>query len=191
MKNCNQNNNDVILYKILRPVIKGLFFFFYHPKIEGKENIINNKLILAGNHTSILDCLMLISSTKRNIHFLAKQELWKGPKKILFNHMGLIPVNRQTTNHQSLKIAINYLNNDKLVGIFPEGTTEKGRGILPFKMGVIKMAKETGSFIVPFTISGQYRPFINNLKIVFHKPYRISTNNFEQELQKLKKIVTQ
>ena len=42
----------------------------------------------------------------------------------------------------ALTVAEEYLNNEKLIGIFPEGTTEKEVGkMLPFKMGVIKMAR--------------------------------------------------
>ena len=45
----------------------------------GKENIIKNgRCILAGNHTSNLDALLIMSSTKRTIRFLAKKELYKG-----------------------------------------------------------------------------------------------------------------
>ena len=101
-----------------------------------------------GNHTHIFDSLLLISTTKRSIHFLAKNELWKGSKKIIFSNLGLIPVNRKAKDHKALESAINYLNNDKLIGIFPEGTTEKGKGMLPFKIGAIKMAKETNSKIL-------------------------------------------
>ena len=88
--------NDSIFMKIIRPIITLLFKIIYNPTIIGKENIPKEeKIILAGNHTNNLDCLLLISSVKRNIHFLAKDELWKGPKKIIFNNLGLIKVNRR------------------------------------------------------------------------------------------------
>jgi len=85
-----------ILYRIVRPIITILFKIFFHPTIIGKENIPENKkIILAGNHTNILDSLLLISSTKRTIHFLAKYELTKGPLGFIFKNMGIIPVNRK------------------------------------------------------------------------------------------------
>ena len=87
---------DVLLYKILRPIITVLFKTLYRPKIVGSENIPKNgRIILAGNHTHNLDSAMLISSTKRNVHFLAKSELFVGLKKLFFSNMGLIPVNRK------------------------------------------------------------------------------------------------
>ena len=94
---------DVLFYKIIRPIITFLFKILYHPKIIGVENIpTTGAVILAGNHTNLFDCLLLISSTKRNIHFLAKKELWQGPKKIIFSNLGLIPVNRKTKDSNAL-----------------------------------------------------------------------------------------
>ena len=181
--------NDVLLYKVLRPIITVLFKLLYRPTIVGKENIKNNgRIILAGNHTNNLDCALLISSTKRNIHFLAKVELFKGIKKILFANMGLIPVNRKVKDHNSLEMAYNYLNNDKVIGIFPEGTFGKGN-VLPFKMGAVKMAYETNSEIVPFAITGTYKFFSKDLKIVFGKPKKIKSVDLEKENEKLRNIV--
>ncbi|MBE6138566.1 MAG: 1-acyl-sn-glycerol-3-phosphate acyltransferase [Firmicutes bacterium] len=180
---------DVLLYKILRPVITFLFKVLYRPKILGTENIPKNgRIILAGNHTHNLDCAILISSTKRNIHFLAKVELFKGFKKILFSNMGLIPVNRKIKDHNVLVHAYNYLENEKVIGIFPEGTHGKGK-ILPFKIGAVKMAYETKSDIVPFAITGTYKILSNDLKIVFGKPIKIESNNLDKENKKLRNIV--
>lgn len=180
---------DAFLYKITRPFITFLFKIIYHPKIIGKNNIDKNSpLILAGNHTSILDCLLLISSTKRNIHFLAKKELWQGPKKIIFANMGLIPVDRSTKNPNALKEAEEYLKSNLVVGIFPEGTTEKGRGLLPFKPGAVKMAKDTKTKIVPFVISGHYKVFSKDLTIKFLKPFMV-TGEIDAENEKLRNII--
>lgn len=166
---------DALLYKITRPIITVLFKLFFTPKIIGKENIPKSgKVILAGNHTSNFDCLLLISSMKRNIHFLAKKELWNGPKKIIFANMGLIPVDRKNKDHQALSSSIAYLENNLLIGIFPEGTTEKEGKMLDFKIGAVKMAKDTNSPIVPFIITGNYKLFSKNLRIEFLKPIMIS-----------------
>ena len=126
--------DDVFLYKLLRPLITILFKLLYRPKIIGVENIKSSGgIILAGNHNNNLDGAILISSTKRNIHFLAKIELFKGMKKYFFDNLGLIPVDRSKRNHKALEVACEYLKNGKVIGIFPEGTFGKGK-ILPFKI---------------------------------------------------------
>ena len=180
---------DSKLYRFLRPLIKFITNIFIRPKYEGIENIPESgKIILAGTHTNILDCFLLISSTDRSIHFLAKNELWKGPKKILFANMGLIPVNRKQKDHNALVAAEKYLNNDCVIGIFPEGTTEKGRGLLPFKIGAVKMANDTNTQIIPFTITGKYRLFSKDLKIKFSKPIKVG-NDLEKENERLRNTI--
>ncbi|MBR6690722.1 MAG: 1-acyl-sn-glycerol-3-phosphate acyltransferase [Bacilli bacterium] len=181
--------DDVFLYKLLRPIITLLFKVLYSPKIVGANNIKKSgKVILAGNHNNNLDGAILISSTKRNIHFLAKIELFKGIKKIFFNNFGLIPVDRSKRNRKSLEMAYEYLKNDKVIGIFPEGTFGKGK-ILPFKLGAVKMAYETNSEIVPFAITGNFKIFSKNLKIEFGKPIKIKSDNLEKENENLRNIV--
>ena len=162
---------EPILYRITRPIITILFKIVYRPKYIGLENIPKNgAFILAGNHTNNLDCIFLISSTKRTIHFLAKDELIKGPKKIIFKNMGIIPVNRKIHDKGALNNAINSLKEDKVIGIFPEGTFNRStEPILPFKIGAVKMASTTNTDIIPFIITGKYKIINNNLKIEFLK----------------------
>ena len=70
---------DPLLYKIIRPIVKWLFIILYRPKIKGKEYISKKEgIVLAGNHKNNFDCAILMASTKRCIHFLAKEELFKG-----------------------------------------------------------------------------------------------------------------
>ena len=180
--------NDVLLYKIVRPIIKFLFLILYTPKIMGEENIPKQgRIILAGNHTNNFDCILLMSSTKRCIHFLAKKELWSGPKKIIFSNMGLIPVDRKKHDHTSLEDAENYLKNEKVIGIFPEGTTRKGKEkLLPFKIGAVKMAYDTDTKIIPFSITGDYKLFSKNLKITFDKPVKIENQDLDNENEKFR-----
>lgn len=181
---------DSLLYRLLRPLIKLITNTFIRPKYIGLENIPNKEgIILAGNHTHILDCFLLISSTKRSIHFLAKKELWSGQKKIIFANMGLIPVDRKNKNPKALTSAEKYLINNEVIGIFPEATTEKGRGLLPFKIGAVKMASDTNTKVIPFVIKGKYRLFSKNLRIVFNKPIEINGKDLKIENEKLRNIV--
>lgn len=180
---------DSLLYRTIRPILNIFTMIYIRPKYIGLKNIPKEgRVILAGIHTSILDPLVLIKSTKRQIHFLAKDELWKGPKKIIFSNLGLIPVNRREKDKFALKEAKKYLENEKIIGIFPEGTTEKGRGLLPFKIGAVKLAKDTNTKIVPFVIKGSYKPF-KRVTIIFDKPIIIKKDNLDIENKKLRDII--
>lgn len=181
---------DVLLYKFVRPIATILFKFVYRPTIIGVENIPKDgKIILAGNHTSILDCVMLMSSTKRNIHYLAKKELFSGVKKIFFSNMGLIPVDRSIHDKTVLPLAEEYLNNGCVIGIFPEGTTEKGiKKLLPFKTGAVRLSYTTKTKIVPFKIIGDYKPFKKSITLVFGKSFK-STKDIDASNKKLYDII--
>lgn len=163
------------LYNILRPMITFLMKLLFRIEIVGSENIPKNSgVILAGNHKSDFDCVLLISSVKRMIRFIAKKELIDGKFGFFFRKMGLIPVDRKAKNKQAVSEAIEVLKNDGVIGIFPEGTFNKTEYIvMPFKMGTVKMAKEADCYIVPFAIIGEYRLFHKSVKIVFGKAYKI------------------
>lgn len=173
---------EPILYKLLIPLDKIFMKFFYKPTYIGKENIpTNSSVILAGNHTSYLDPLLLMSSTNRCIHFLAKIELFKGIKKIFFKNVGIIPVDRKKKNPEAINLANKYLQDNKVIGIFPESTINKTKDIImPFKYGAVKMAAEANSYIVPFSITNKYKILKKSVIICFDKPYKV-TGNLEKD----------
>lgn len=178
---------EPLLYRMVTPIIRVLFHLVYCPNIIGREYIPKEgRVVLAGNHTNNFDCLLLMTSTKRCIHFLAKQELVNGKFGFIFKHMGIIPVNRTIKDKHSLDSSRMVLNHDGVIGIFPEGTFNRTDELtLPFKMGAVKMASDTNSPIVPFVITGSYRIFRKGLTIQFLKPIRIQNQDLEQENRKL------
>lgn len=180
-----------LLYKITRPIIKIFFNILYRPTYIGIDHIPKKgSIILAGNHTSYLDCLLLMSSTNRVIHFLAKDELTKGIKGIIFNHMGIIPVNRKTHDKKALKQAIDMLKNKEVIGIFPEGTINRTNDIImPFKIGAVKMGKESNSPLIPFVITGKYKVFRKSIQIRFLSPYPIE-KDLDIENEKLMRMIS-
>ena len=182
---------DAKFYRFMRPIVKAFTKIFLRPTIIGVENIPKDgAFVLAGNHTHIMDPLLLITSYKRSIHFLAKDELWKFPKNIIFDNLGLIPVNRRQKDPNAMNSARDALKNGSVIGIFPEGTTLKSVELLPFKFGAVKMAVDTNVKIVPFAISGDYKIFSRNLKIKYGKPITINKNKLEEENKKLRDTVS-
>lgn len=178
---------EPLLYRTVRPIISSLFRLVFRPTYIGLENIPESgRVVLGGNHTNNFDCLLLISSTKRVVHFLAKDSLMKGPKKIIFKNMGIIPVNRSIHDKQALKSAINTLEEEKLVCVFPEGTINRTKDIImPFKIGCVKMAKETDAYIIPFTITGKYIPFKKSITIEFMKPFKPNNKTLTEDNEEL------
>ena len=180
---------EPILYKILIPINK-VFIKLYKPTYNNLENIPKSSaVILAGNHTSKLDPLLLMSTTNRCIHFLAKIELFQGIKKYFFKNVGIIPVDRKRKNPAAINLANKYLEDNKVIGIFPESTINKTKNIImPFKYGAVKMAKETNSYIVPFAITNKYKILNKSVKITFGKPYKV-TKDIKEETEILENKV--
>lgn len=181
-----------ILYIIVRPLLTLLFKIFYRPKYINKENIpADEKCILVCNHQSNFDCVFLLSSTKRVIHFLAKKELLSGIKKVIFANMGIIPVDRQNKTIDSLKYAKEALNNMEVIGIFPEGTfhTEKNK-LLPFKIGAVKLAHDTNTPIIPCVIKGDYKLFSKNLSIEFLDKFYVLDEDLDKYNNKLRDLIS-
>lgn len=178
---------DVWFYRLVRPLVTAFFCIVYRPTVIGKENIPKEKrVVLAGNHTNNMDCIGLIATNKRTVHFLAKDELLKSKFGFIFKAMGIIPVNRREKDHTALPMAIEELKKDHVIGIFPEGTFNRTEDvIMPFKIGAVKMATDADSVIVPFAIVGSYRPFHKGLKIIYDKPYAMSCESLDLENAKL------
>ncbi len=178
-------------YRAIRGPLSAIFKAIYKPELVGKENIPESgRIILAGNHTNYFDCLLVACATKRCVHYLAKDELMKGPLGFVFRGLGIIPVNRRTKDRAAYLSAVETLRDEKLIGIFPEGTINRTEDvIMPFKFGAVKMAKETNTRIIPFAITGKYKPFKRSIKITFFEPVE-PEENLEIANEKLMKIVS-
>lgn len=169
---------EPIFYRIIRGPLTSVFKAVYRPEVTGKELIPENgRIILAGNHTNYFDCLLVGGATKRCVHYMAKDELIKGPLGFAFKALGIIPVNRRTKDKNALSAAIKTLEEEKVIGIFPEGTINRTEDvIMPFKFGAVKMSKEAEADIIPFAITGKYKPFKKSVKIRFFEPVRAGEN---------------
>ena len=167
---------NYIIYKIIKFIGTPLFRLVYLSRSYGKNNIPKDgSVILAGNHTSVLDALIMVSTPKRTVHMMAKKELFESRfTNFFFRSMGCIPVNRSIHDKNAKNEAVEVLKNNEVLGIFPEGTVNKTNEIvLPFKYGAVSFAKKTNAYIVPFAITGKYKIFRRSIKITYGKPYKV------------------
>ena len=181
---------DTKFYKVVRPFVSFIIKLLFHPKVIGLENIPKTgRVVLAGNHTKWLDPVTLVGISKRQIHFLAKDELFHGITKFIVKGMGCVPVNRRIHDKNALSSAEEFLNKDLCIGVFPEGTINRTDDIImPFKIGAVKMSYDTSSLLVPFIITGKYRIIGKSVRIEFLKPIKIG-EELSKENDKLMNIV--
>lgn len=179
MMKVKENKN--YLYKFCKVIYTVLLKIIFRPKVIGKENIPSDgSLIFAGNHKHAVDPTLVMSSTNRIVHYMAKEELFKGLHGIVFKKIGLIKIYRNKSNPLAVVEAENILNNGGTIGIFPEGTRNKtDKELLKFRHGTVVIAKKTNTKILPFAIKGKYRIFRKGAIIEFGKP--IDVNDMEIE----------
>lgn len=170
-----------LLYKTCKLIYKSLLKVLYRPTAIGIENIPEEgPVIFAGNHRHAFDPVVVMTHTKRFVHYMAKESLFKGLHGFLFEQIGLIKVYRTRNNPEAIASAVELLKNGGTLGIFPEGTRNRTEEeLLRFKHGAVTIAKQSGSKIVPFAIKGEYKLFSNKLIIEFGK--LVDVNNMELE----------
>jgi len=185
-------NKTPFLYSLSKIILGAIFKLYYNPKIVNKENIPKEgSIIVAGNHKHLFDQCLTILSTKRCLHYMAKREYFDNKKVAwFFKGTGCISVDRSRKDPEAKQKALDILNDNGAIGIFPEGTRNKtNKLLLPFKFGAVSMAKKTDSYIIPFSITGDYKFRSKNLKITYGKPFKVTDMQLEEANDKLYKEV--
>lgn len=149
------------LYQMLRFVAVGFCAARYKVKYIGVENIPEEGgLIIACNHQSGVDPIILGRICKRTIHFMAKEELFeKNALGHFLTHLNAFPVLRGTGDMTAIEFSEEIIKKGWVLGIFPEGTRSKDFKPMRGKSGVALIAKQTGADVLPVSIytSDEYK----------------------------------
>ena len=178
------------LYNVFRPLAKGFISLRFCVTSFGEENIPEKgAFILAANHISALDPVMIISHCPRTLHFMAKDELFKNPVFASFlKKMNVFPVKRQTSDKRALEFAKRIISSGWVLGIFPEGSRIKDAIPKRAKNGVSYLAAKTKADVLPVSIykapgEKKLRPHIT---IRFGKIIKNSELGFSEEYSQQK-----
>jgi 1-acyl-sn-glycerol-3-phosphate acyltransferase len=134
---------------------KALFGF----SVSGRERIpASGPVIIASNHISYCDPPVVGSGVTREVHFLAKEELFKNPAFAwLIKNYNAIPLKRSVGDVGALRKAVQLLKQGKAVLMFPEGTRSLSGKLLKPKAGVGMIASMTSAPVVPAYVTGTNR----------------------------------
>ncbi len=178
------------LYNVFRPLAKGFISLRFCVTSFGEENIPEKgAFILAANHISALDPVMIISHCPRTLHFMAKDELFKNPVFASFlKKTNVFPVKRQTSDKRALEFAKRIISSGWVLGIFPEGSRIKDAIPKRAKNGVSYLAAKTKADVLPVSIykapgGRKLRPHIT---IRFGKLIKNSELGFSEEYSQQK-----
>ncbi|MEW6076165.1 MAG: lysophospholipid acyltransferase family protein, partial [Candidatus Omnitrophota bacterium] len=121
--------------------------------------------ILASNHTSYLDPMVLAVACFRRLNFMARHDLFNNPLFAWFiRQLGAFPVKRKTADFSAFKEAIRRLRRGEPLVIFPEGTRQSAGILGDPEEGVGLLAAKLNVPIVPVFIRGAERVWPKNAR---------------------------
>ncbi|MGN1371665.1 MAG: lysophospholipid acyltransferase family protein [Candidatus Coprovivens sp.] len=174
-------------FKIFSPLARLIFKIYYNPKIINKDAIPKEgPILIVCNHKHVFDQCFAIMATKRPIRYMAKKEYFDGKNAWFFRLAGCIPVDRSIHDDAAKAAALEVLELDGAVGLFPEGTRNKtnDKFLLDFKFGTVSMAQKTGATIIPCSLTGDYCFRSKNLMFRVGKPFKVEK---DEDLSKANK----
>jgi len=160
-----------MLYRVARAFVRFIYTIFFRLEAVGTENVpTDGAVILCSNHISVLDPPTVGIRLKRQVRFMAKQELFEIPLfGQLIRKLGAFPVRRGGVSRESIRTVIHVLEQGGILGIFPEGSRNAtGAG----KRGAATFALRTQAVIIPVAIIGQYKLF-RKMKVIYGQPIEL------------------
>ncbi len=130
----------------------GLMYGLWKPRVLGAWKVpATGPVILAVNHSHIIDGPMLMGTAPRPLHFLIKKEAYVGPLGPFLEGIGQVKVDRSGTDRTAVSRALGVLQNGGALGIFPEGTRGEG-DFASLRAGLAYFAVRAGAPIVPVAV---------------------------------------
>lgn len=185
-----------MLYFILKYLIYIPVRIFWVGKINGLDYLPKKgSFILASNHSSYLDFIILYTIIPRRITWLAAEKFfsskfWKPFMKIT----GQIKVDRLSQDKKIVYSLVDNLIVEKgILGIFPEGTRSRSGFLQKAYSGVSKFAHYYNIPVIPVGIIGTYEamppdvkiPKLKKCKINFGRPLFVHSSDYELETKKI------
>jgi 1-acyl-sn-glycerol-3-phosphate acyltransferase len=149
---------------------------WFQVKVEGRHHVpATGGVILASNHQSFADPLLLGASIWRRINFLARDTLFSHRVfGAALRQVGAVPVKRGKADRESLHKVVELARAGRVVCVFPEGTRSLDGRLSPLKKGILLMARMAGVPVVPVGISGMHRLWPKDRKFPRPGPVRIA-----------------
>lgn len=146
-------------YRVCAAIISGLSTFLFRPEVHGAENIpLEGPVLIAPIHRSNVDFAFTLFISPRKVFFMAKDGLFHfKPFGQLLIRLGAFPVNRKSTDRESLRLSEEVLRRGQALVLFPEGTRRDGYDVEPLHDGAMFIASRTGAAVVPVGIAGSDR----------------------------------
>ncbi|OHB36224.1 MAG: hypothetical protein A2Y08_00760 [Planctomycetes bacterium GWA2_40_7] len=175
-------------FKLARLIPIVYFKVFHRIEFHGSENVpATGPVIIASNHISYYDPIIVGTGVDRDIEFMAWGKLFTIPiLRNVIRFFGAFPVELTSADKSAYINAISTLFKNKALIIFPEGERSGDGKVKNFKLGIARLALKTNARIVPVTIVGAYETFSRHrllprpgkISVYYHKPITIDKHEF-------------
>lgn len=162
-----------MLYTLEKGLLRLVLSISFNLHFEGKENIPKDTtVIFASNHRTNADPPLVACSLRGKHAFIAKEELFRNKFfGALIRSLGAFPVSRGKGDTKVIETAVNALNNNRSLVIFPEGTRSKDGKIHKGHSGAGLISARSGKPIVPVGIVfGDKLKFRTKVTVKYGKP---------------------
>ena len=123
---------------------------------KGRENVPRHgPLIVVSNHMGNSDIPLVTSTVGRYVFFMAKDSLFRGPVRgHVLRGLGAFPLKRDGNDPEALRWAMRQLDQDRCVGLFPEGGRSPEASLRRASPGVAYLALKSQAPILPVAVWG-------------------------------------
>lgn len=132
-------------------------------RVSGRDRLARGAQILACNHVSNIDPVVVSWAAAREVHFLGKEELFRHSRVSawIIKTWNTWPVRRGIADMAAIRHCKELLRHRQTLVLFPEGTRSQDGTIHEFKPGVGMIAVDTGTPVVPTLLFGMDRSWIS------------------------------
>ncbi len=141
----------MMLYLWARGLVRFFLTVVYCWQVEGKENLPEQgAVIVVANHSSNLDPPAVGAALSREVRFMAKEELFRYPLfGPLLRSLGAFPVSRGAGDRTAIRRSMAILQAGEVLGMFPEGTRQRGSGLGAPQPGAALLALKSRALLLP------------------------------------------
>ncbi len=163
------------LYDAVKLVSGAVCYSLFRLEVLGREKVpLNGPLVVAANHVSYVDPVVLGVACPRPIAYMAKSELFAirglGP---LIRALRAYPVERGKGDVAAIRASLRQLREGHAIGIFPEGTRNLA-GDARVQTGVALLASLADAPVIPAFIRGSARARrLGKVQVAFGDPFRL------------------
>jgi len=176
-----------MVYHIVRFVVKVFLHLRFKVSITGLEHIPQEGCILAMNHTSNYDSLLVGTHTPRKMFIMAKEELFRNSFFAwLIGEMGAFPVKREQADLKSLKHTLKLVKDGNIFSIFIEGTRSKSGEMGEPKKGIGFIVSKSKAPVIPTYVYGAKSGWFQKAGVIFGQPLHLDESlDYEEIAQQI------